>query len=91
MATLCNSGIGVPLLRAQASIHALIHVWSIQRLTRVDYAFGDLRWTIIALLAASLTAAGNALAKNILRRARQGALFAQGLTAADTMVAAGGR
>jgi hypothetical protein len=87
MTTICNSGTGGPLLRAQA----LIHAWAIQRLIRVDYAFGDLRWTIIALLAAPLTAAGNALAESILRRARQGALFAHRLSAADTMVAAGGR
>jgi hypothetical protein len=87
MTTICNAGIGGPLLRAQASIHA----WSIQRLIRIDYAFGDLRWTIIALLAAPLTAAANALVENILRRARQGALFAHRLSAADTMVAAGGR
>jgi hypothetical protein len=91
MATLCNSGIGGPLWRAQALIQASIQAWAFHRLVRVDYAFGDLPSTIIALLAASLAAAGNALAKNILRRAGQGALFAQGLTAADTMVAAGGR
>ena len=91
MATLCNSGIGGPLWRAQASIQASIQTWAFHRLVRVDYAFGDLRSTIIALLAASLAAAGNTLAKTILRRAGQGALFAQRLTAADTMVAAGGR
>ena len=91
MATICNSGTGGPLLRAQASIYALIPAWAIQRLIRVDYTFADLRWTIIALLAALLTAAANSLVENILRRARKGALFAHRLRAADTMVAAGGR
>jgi hypothetical protein len=87
MITLYNLGIGGPLWRAQVSIQA----WAFQRLIRVDYPFGDLRSAIIALLAAALRAAGNALAENILRRAAQGARFARGLTAADTMVAAGGR
>ncbi|MGH6717312.1 MAG: hypothetical protein ACREDC_14085 [Bradyrhizobium sp.] len=87
MATLCNSGIGIPLWRAQASLRA----WATERLILADCASGDLRWSLITLLSQVLKAAVNALAENTLRRACQGARFAQGIAAADTMLAAGGR
>ena len=85
--TLYNLGIGGPLWRAQVSIQA----WAFQRLIRVDYPFGDLRSAIIALLAAALRAAGNRLPKISSVAPRREPEFARGLTAADTMVAAGGR
>ena len=87
MSTLCNSGIGIPLWRVQASVQA----WACERLILADCASGDLRWSVITLLSQALKAAADALVENTLRRAYQGARFAQGITAADTMLAAGGR
>lgn len=87
MATLCNSDIGIPLWRAQASVQA----WAYERLIMNDCASCDLRWSLVALLSQALQAALNALAENTLRRAYRGARFAQGIAAADTMLAAGGR
>jgi hypothetical protein len=58
----------------------------------------DLRGTILILVLRALTAAAafgqrqlSRWARRVLRRAWQGARFAADLTAADTMVAAGGR
>jgi hypothetical protein len=100
MTILCNSGLGWPLWRAKASIRASvrassvqasIQAWAFERLISLDWAFGDLRWAIVALLSRSLAAASNHLVENILRRAWQGARFAHRVSAAATMVAAGGR
>ena len=82
MTILCNSGIGEPLWRVQ--------IWACDCLTSLDQASGDPRLAIVALLSASLNAAGNSIVENILARAWRGARFAHRLTAADTMVAAGG-
>jgi hypothetical protein len=82
MTMLCNSGIGEPLWRVQ--------IWACDRMPSLDCASGDPRLAIVALLSQSLNAAGNSIVKNILSRAWRGARFAERLTAADTMVAAGG-
>jgi hypothetical protein len=86
MTILCNSGLGWPIGRVQA----LMQAWAFESMISLDYA-GDLRWAIVALLSNAVAAAGNALVESILRRASQGARFAQRMTAADTMVAAAGR
>ena len=79
-----------PLWRAQT------FVWA--RLISFNCGAGDLRWTVIALALHWLGAAGAfgqrqlALwARNVQRRAWQGARFAGGRRHADSMVAAGGR
>jgi hypothetical protein len=85
MMILYSSGFGErfgPLWRAQS--FALEHLISFQ------CASGDLRWAVMALISRSLTAAMEALFRNIGGRAWQGARFAGALTTADTMVAAGG-
>jgi hypothetical protein len=79
MSILYHSGIGAPLWRAQ--------IWAFERLASSDGALGDLRFVIVALLSHLLNAAW----KNTAGRACEGARFAARLTAADTMVAAGGR
>ena len=83
MTTLCNSGISEPLCRVQ--------IWACDQLASLDSISGDPRLAIVTLLSQSLNAAGNSLVKNILGRAWRGARFAERLTTADTMVAAGGR
>ncbi len=86
MITFCNSS---PLGSRQA-----FRAWIFERLIALDLAGGDLRLVMIALLAllaGALAAAGNAWFETIATRALQGAKFAQRVTAADTMVAAGGR
>jgi hypothetical protein len=82
MTMLCNSTIREPLWRAQ--------VWACDHLSSLDCASGDPRQAIVTLLSQSLNAAGNSIVKTIVGRAWQGARFAERLTAADTMVAAGG-
>ncbi len=82
MTTLCNS--------SGSSLHAL-QAWAFERLVALDLASGDLRLAIIALLSRVITAAGNALFETIASRALQGARFAGGMAAADTMVAAASR
>jgi hypothetical protein len=62
-----------------------------ERLVTLNLASGDLRVAAIALVAGALAAAGNAWFETIATRALQGAQFARRVTAADTMVAAGGR
>lgn len=87
MTILCSSGVGGPLSRA----HASVLTFTFQHLAGLDCTFGDLRWAIVTLLSHSLNAAGNSLVENIAGRAWQGARFAQRITAADTMMAAGER
>jgi hypothetical protein len=79
-----------PLRRAQA------FVWT--RLAAFNCDAAGLRWMIVALAVRSLGAVGalaqrqlGRWARNVLRRAWQGARFAAELRPADTMVAAGGR
>jgi hypothetical protein len=79
-----------PLRRTQA------FVWT--RLAAFNCDVAGLRWMIVALAVRSLGAVCalaqrqlGRLARNVLRRAWQGARFAAGLRPADTMVAAGGR
>jgi hypothetical protein len=78
MTILCNSGFGAPLWRAQ--------IWANEHLNSSPYAF-DPRLAVVGLLSQALNAAW----KNTAARASQGARFAHRVTAADTMVAAGGR
>jgi hypothetical protein len=83
MTSLCNlSGLG----SRQA-----FQAWAFERLIALNLAAGDLRFVMIALVAGVLTAAANAWFETIASRALQGAQFARRVTAADTMVAAGGR
>jgi hypothetical protein len=78
MTILDNTGISGPLWRAQ--------FWASEHLTSPSYAF-DPRLAVVGLLSIALNAAW----KNTATRASQGARFAQRVTTADTMVAAGGR
>jgi hypothetical protein len=87
MTTLCNQG-------AFSSRHAFrrsVQVWAYERLLTLNLASGDPRSAAIALVSGAMAAAGNAWFETIARRAHKGAKFAQSVTAADTMVAAGGR
>jgi hypothetical protein len=79
-----------PLRRAQA------FVWT--RVAAFNCEVAGLRWMIVALAVRSLGAVCalaqrqlGRLARNVLRRAWQGARFAAELRPADTTVAAGGR
>jgi len=78
MTILESTGIGGPLWRAQ--------LWASEHMSSPAYAF-DPRLAAAELLSHALNAAW----KNTAARASQGARFAQHVTAADTMVAAGGR
>lgn len=82
MTVLCNL--------AGGSLHSL-QAWALGRLFALELTSTDLRWAIIALLCQSMTAIGTILFENIAGRALKGARFAEAMTAADTMVAAGGR
>ena len=87
MTTLCNQG-------AFGSRHAFqrsLQAWTYERLLTLNLASGDPRFAAIALVSDVLAAAGNAWFENIATRAHKGAQFARRVTAADTMVAAGGR
>jgi hypothetical protein len=75
-----------------------IRSFAMTRLISFNSYAGDLRWTIFALVLRVLGAACafghrqlSRWAGRVLRRAWQGARFAADITAADTMVAAGGR
>jgi hypothetical protein len=68
-----------------------LQVWTYERLLTLNLASGDPRFAAIALVSDVLAAAGNAWFETIAGRAHKGAKFAQSVTAADTMVAAGGR
>ena len=83
MTTLCNSG-------AFGALQSL-QVWAFERLVALNLSSGDLRVAVVALVSGLLAAAGNAWFETIAARALQGARFAKSVTAADTMVAAGGR
>ena len=83
MTTLCNLGAFGSLQSFQA--------WAFERLVALNLGSGDLRWAVVALVSGALTAVGNAWFETIAARALQGARFARRVTAADTMVAAGGR
>ena len=87
MTTLCNSS---PLGSRQA-FHRTLQIWIFERLITLNLVSGDLRVAAIAFVAGTLAAAGNAWFETIAARALQGAHFARRVTAADTMVAAGGR
>jgi hypothetical protein len=78
MTILENTPMSGPLWRAQ--------IWASEHLNSPDYAF-DPRLAVADLLSQALNAAW----KTTATRAAQGARFAHRVTAADTMVAAGGR
>jgi hypothetical protein len=63
----------------------------LEHLIFLNCASGDFRWAIVGLVSRSLTVAWNSLVRSVAGRAWQGARFAADITAADTMVAAGGR
>jgi hypothetical protein len=72
--------------------------FALEQLIAFHCSSGDLRWAIAALALRSLSAMwafgqerSALLVRNALGRIGQKARFAAGLTAADTMVAAGGR
>jgi hypothetical protein len=78
-----------PFGRAQA--------WAVEQLISVNEATGDIRRAIAALAVRSFAALEAflqkqlvSLARNVMRRAWQGARFAADGTDADSMVAAGG-
>jgi hypothetical protein len=71
--------------------------FALEHLMAFHCTSGDLRWTLVALAARSFNPVRAfaqeqfvRLVRNVMRRAWRGARFASGLTAADTMVAAGG-
>jgi len=78
MTILESTGIGGPLWRA--------HLWASEHMSSPGCSF-DPRLAAAELLSHALNAAW----KTTAARASQGARFAQRVTAADTMVAAGGR
>jgi hypothetical protein len=73
-------------------------IFVVTRLASFNGSSNDLRWIVLALVLRTLATACafgqrqlSRWARRVLRRAWQGARFAADLTAADTMVAAGGR
>jgi len=69
----------------------------VEHLISIHCSSGDLRWAIAALALRWLVALEAfverllvSLARNVMGRALQGARFAAGISAADSMVAAGG-
>jgi hypothetical protein len=87
MTTLCSSN----TFGVRQSFQRTLQTWMLERLITLNLAGGDLRVAAIALVAGALAAAGNAWFETIATRALQGAQFARRVTAADTMVATGGR
>jgi hypothetical protein len=87
MTTLCNQG----ALGSRHAFQRSLQAWAYDRLLALNLASGDPRFAAIALVSDVMAAAGNAWFKTIARRAHKGAKFARRVTAADTMVAAGGR
>lgn len=82
MTVLCNL--------AGGSLHSL-KAWALVRLFALELCSADPRAALVQLLGHLVTAAANALFQTIARRALRGARFSEAATAADTMVAAGGR
>ncbi|WP_024517691.1 hypothetical protein [Bradyrhizobium sp. Tv2a-2] len=95
MTTLCNQGAIGSRHAFQRSLHRSFprsfQVWAYERLLSLNLGSGDPRFAAIALVSGVVAAAGNAWFETIARRAHKGAKFARRVTAADTMVAAGGR
>ena len=83
MSTLCNLG-------STGSVQSL-QAWALEHLITSGVGAGDFRPAIVALASQLFIAAANTWFKGIARQALKGARFAQATTAADTMVAAGGR
>jgi len=83
MSTLCNLG-------STGSVQSL-HAWALEHLISSGGAARDFRSAMAALASNLFTAAANTWVKRIACQALKGARFAQRMTAADTMVAAGGR
>ncbi len=79
-----------PLWRTQARVQS----WAQSRLpgglVSSDLMFVDLRLALATLIARSLLRAADAAVRHVMGRAWRGARFAQGITAAATMVAAAG-
>jgi hypothetical protein len=82
-----------PLCRVQTQIQT----WALERVISTYTPSGDLRWTIAAFALDAIAALEGLIEKQLVRLARhtmgralQGARFAGSMSAADTMVAAGG-
>jgi hypothetical protein len=95
MTTLCNQGAFGSRHAFQRSLHRSFQLsfqaWAYERLLTVNLGSGDPRFAAVALVSGMVAAAGNAWFETIARRAHKGAKFAESVTAADTMVAAGER
>ena len=86
-----HPGLAGPLCRAQASLQNSLQTLAFGRLNSLDLMSLDLRLALMTLIARALLQAADALARHVMSRAWQGARFAQGITAAATMVAAARR
>jgi|GEM_PF-2147614 hypothetical protein len=71
--------------------HALLHSRTFERLVSLDLMFVDLRLALATIATRALVGASDAMVRHVMGRAWKGARFAQGITAAATMVAAAGR
>ena len=90
MTTLCNQGaFGTRPAFQPRSIQRSVQLWAYERLLTLNLASSDPRSAAIALVSDVVAAAGNAWFEIIATRAHKGAQFAERVTAADTMVAAG--
>ena len=84
-------GLAGPLCRAQASLQSSLKTPGLGRLDALDLMSADLRLALMTLLARTVLVAANALVRHLMGRAWRGARFAQGITAAASLVAAAGR
>jgi hypothetical protein len=66
------------------------YAWASSRLVSLDLMVIDLRLALATVVARSLVQAADALVRHVMARAWRGARFAEDITAAATMVAAGG-
>ncbi len=87
-----------PLCQLQTQIQTRIQTWALEHVVAATSPSGDLRLTLAALGFRALAALEALverqlvlLARHTMGRALQGARFAGSLSAADSMVAAGGR
>ena len=81
-------GLAGPLCRAQATLQSSLQTLAFGRLGSFDLMSADLRLALVILIARSFSQAAGAVVRHVMGRAWRGARFAQGITAAATMVAA---
>ena len=77
-----------PLCRAQSVLQGSLQNLAFGRRGRFDLMSVDLRLALVTPVARSLRQAADAVTGHVMGRALEGARFAQGITAAATMVAA---